>query len=62
MTIRPAPNITPFSYESHEIRTLVINGEPWFVLAALARALEIREVSRLASRLDDGSTPDAPHP
>lgn len=62
MTIQPAPNITPVTYESHEIGTLVINGEPWFVLAVLAWVLEIREVSHLASRLGDGGAPDTPYP
>lgn len=62
MTIQPAPNITPFTYESHEIRTLVTNGEPWFVLADLARVFEIREVSRLVSHLDDGVRQTHPIP
>lgn len=62
MTIQPASNITPFIYKSHEIRTLVINGEPWFVLTDLARVLEIREVGRLISRLDDGVRQTHPIP
>jgi len=45
--------ITPFAYEGQQVRTVVIDGAPWFVLADLARVLDIKEVSRLASRLDD---------
>ena len=46
-------DILPFQFESHEVRALTINGEPWFVLGDLANVLEIREVSRLASRISD---------
>lgn len=47
-------NIVPFNYRDHEVRTLIIDGEPWFVLADLARVLGIADVQRLNSRLDDG--------
>lgn len=46
--------LVPFSYGNTAVRVVVIDGEPWFVLADLARVLEIADVSRLASRLDDG--------
>lgn len=42
-----------FQYQDTPVRTVAVDGEPWFVLADLAKVLEIREVSRLASRLDD---------
>lgn len=42
-----------FNYKDTQVRTVIQDGEPWFVLADLAKVLEIREVSRLASRLDD---------
>lgn len=36
-----------------EVRTLEINGEPWFVAADVCRALDINDVGRAVSRLDD---------
>lgn len=42
-----------FEYESdREFRTLEIDGEPWFVLSDVCRALDIRNVSDAAARLD----------
>lgn len=46
--------LVPFKYGEAQVRVVTIDGEPWFVLADLARVLEINDVSRLASRLDDG--------
>lgn len=43
-----------FSYADTAVRVVVLDGNPWFVLADLARVLEISDVSRLASRLEDG--------
>lgn len=43
-----------FSYDEHQVRTVLVDGEPWFVLADLARVLDVVSVGRLASRLDDG--------
>ncbi|EOM77652.1 BRO-N domain-containing protein [Rhodococcus rhodnii] len=43
-----------FRYQAADVRVVVLDDEPWFVLADLARVLEIKDVSRLASRLDDG--------
>lgn len=46
-------NITPFSYEDHEVRVLDINGEPWFVLADLCKVLGVRNSRMAATRLDE---------
>lgn len=46
--------LTPFVYGDHPVRVVTIDGEPWFVLADLARVLEITAPARLASRLDEG--------
>lgn len=43
-----------FQYEGRDVRTVTIDGEPWFVLGDLARVLGIVDVPRLNSRLDDG--------
>lgn len=44
---------TVFNYREHEVRTAVVDGEPWFVLADLCRVLGIANVSNVAARLDD---------
>lgn len=46
--------VVPFNYGEFAVRTVVIDGEPWFVLADLAKVLDISAVSRLAARLDEG--------
>lgn len=46
--------LTPFVYADQPVRVVTIDGEPWFVLADLARVLEITAPARLASRLDEG--------
>lgn len=45
-------NIVAFTFESHEVRTVVINGEPWFVLADLCKALDLTNPSMVADRID----------
>lgn len=44
--------IVPFNFGTHEVRTITIDGEPWFVLTDIAAALDIASVGRLAARLD----------
>lgn len=52
-----------FRYDDDtQVRVVTIDGEPWFVLADLAVALGINDVSRLASRLDDGVRQTHPIP
>ncbi|MEU3011095.1 BRO family protein [Nocardia asteroides] len=46
-------NLMPFTYESTELRTFNIDGEPWFVAADVARLLEYRDAHNMARRLDD---------
>lgn len=41
-----------FSYESNEVRTVMIDGEPWFVLKDVCRVLGIARGARVAERLD----------
>lgn len=43
-----------FAYEGANVRVVEIDGEPWFVLADLARVLDIAAPGRLAARLDEG--------
>lgn len=44
----------PFLYGDAIVRTVVIDGEPWFVLADLCKVLDLSAVSRVAARLDEG--------
>jgi anti-repressor protein len=42
-----------FEYEGRNVRTVVIDGEPWFVLADLCTVLEIANSRNVAARLDE---------
>ncbi|WP_175627566.1 BRO family protein [Microbacterium sp. CSI-V] len=42
-----------FQYGEHQVRTVLVDGEPWFVLADLCRVLEIANPSGVAARLDE---------
>ena len=44
----------PYSYNDQPVRVVTIDGEPWFVLADLAKVLDIAAPARLAARLDEG--------
>lgn len=45
--------LQPFTYGAQEVRTVLINGEPWFVLADLCRVLELSNPSMTAKQVDD---------
>jgi prophage antirepressor-like protein len=44
-------NITPFTYGTSTVRTIIENGEPWFVLADLCKVLGLSSPTRVAERL-----------
>ena len=44
--------IQVWNYESSEIRTVQVNGEPWFVLADVCKVLELSSPHKVAERLD----------
>lgn len=47
--------LTVFQYTDHAVRTVVIDGDPWFVLADLVSVLGLaRSASAVSERLDDG--------
>lgn len=47
-------NIQLFEHEEFgEVRVVIIDGEPWFVAADVCRILELDDVSKAVSRLDD---------
>lgn len=41
-----------FNYGEIPVRTILIDGEPWWVLADVCRVLDLKEPHRVASRLD----------
>ncbi len=42
-----------FSFEDHQVRTLLINNEPWFIAVDVCKALNIKNVTQAIERLDD---------
>ena len=44
--------IQVWNYESSEIRTVQVNGEPWFVLSDVCKVLELSTPARVAERLE----------
>lgn len=51
-----------FTYEDdtdRQIRVMTIDGEPWFVLADLCRALDIANVGNAAARIDEAAVRQA---
>lgn len=47
-------SVLPFTYENHHIRAISIDGEPWFVLNDLAKALGFaRSAAQLNDRIPD---------
>ena len=45
--------LIPFSFESHEIRVMLVDNTPWWVAADVCAALDIGNISMALSRLDD---------
>ena len=45
--------ITIFKYESKKVRTVIRDGEPWFVLKDVCEALCINNNRMVAERLDE---------
>lgn len=45
-------NIQIFKYENNDVRTVEMNGEPWFVLKDVCEVLGLTDTGRTAERLD----------
>ena len=45
--------VIPFDFESHAMRSVVIEGRPWFVAADVCRILEIKNHRDAVAHLDD---------
>lgn len=46
-------NLTVWNYENVEVRTIEVDGEPWFVLADVCKVLELSNTTIVANRLDE---------
>ena len=46
-------DIQVFTYNSNEVRTVELNGEPWFVLKDVCEVLGIGNSRMVADRLDE---------
>lgn len=44
--------LTPFHYGQHDVRAFLVDGDPWFVAADVARVLGYRDAEKLTRRLD----------
>lgn len=42
-----------FSFEEHEIRTVIRNGDPWFIASDVCKALDLSNPSKSVASLDD---------
>lgn len=46
-------NLTVFTYEGNEVRTIQRNGEPWWVLKDVCAVLDLTTPARVAERLEE---------
>lgn len=46
-------NLQVFNFHQNEVRTIIINNEPYFVLADVCKALELTNPTMVANVLDD---------
>jgi prophage antirepressor-like protein len=45
--------IIPFDFESHAVRSVLIDGKPWFVAADVCRVLEVKNHRDAVAQLDE---------
>lgn len=48
-----ASNVIPFKFETREVRTMLVDDQPWFVASDLANALEYGVASAMTRHLDE---------
>ena len=46
-----AGDIIPFAFDGREVRTVTINGEPWFVVADVRAVLELEHTHKAVKGL-----------
>ena len=44
---------TPYLFEAHQLRTVMIDGAPWFVATDVCECLELSNPSKAVSALDE---------
>lgn len=44
--------VAVFNYENNQVRSVAVNGDPWFVLADLCKVLELSNPTMVAKKLD----------
>ncbi|VVO79973.1 hypothetical protein PS870_01741 [Pseudomonas fluorescens] len=49
----PVSNVIPFNFGKQQVRTLLINDQPWFVANDVSAALQYSEASAMTRHLDD---------
>lgn len=54
--------LIPFQYKDNPVRTVWIDGKPWFVLSDLCSVLNLTTPAKVASRLEDGMSSTHPIP
>lgn len=45
-------NIKTFDYNGQEVRTVEMNGQPWFVLKDIAEVLKLTDTNKISARLE----------
>lgn len=48
-----AAQVIPFKFDAREVRTMLIDDQPWFVAADVSAALAYAEASKMTRNLDD---------
>lgn len=52
--------LKPFHYSGREVRTIVLNGDPWFIAADVCAVLGVDDVRRAVERLDPDDRSQTP--
>src|SRR5690606_10600799 len=52
-TMQATAQVIPFRFETREVRTLLVDEQPWFVAADVSAALEYRDAFNMHRNLDD---------
>jgi len=52
--------LTRFGFEDHEVRVVILDGEPWFVVMDVCQAIEIVDARRAASRIEEADRRQTP--
>lgn len=48
----PSGDIAPYTFEHHDVRVILLDGEPWWVLLDVCAAIGIANPARASTRLD----------